>query len=139
MLTYTEITAKCSAEMLANRDDAAIAAAVSAGRTAIKPAWLTDRGLVSALLNATGSMAMSDSILNKLAAVAASSPSVSAIQRRLQNDPTGIDFGDTGFRANVQAMTPGVFSAAECDALLALSVQPDPVTVYDVARAMEGH
>ena len=138
MLTYNEIVQKCTPDQINNRDFASIAATVSIGRTAVKEYWLTDRGLVSDLMLLSGSLDMSDAILTKLEVLAEQSRSMKAIINRLTTDPKGINFGDTGMRAQISYLTPAVFTETERDMLLSLAVQPDPVTVHEVQSAMEG-
>lgn len=98
--------------------------------------WLTDRGLVADLVTLTGTTAMSDSVLNKLDAAAASSRSVQTIVNRLYNDTRGINFGDPATVDWFQSMTPAVFTEAERDALVSLALQPSPVSEFDIRRAI---
>lgn len=137
MALRDEILAKFPALTAATRDDGAIAVAVSTGRTAVVDYWLTDRGLVSDLANATGNETVSDSVLTKLDAAALQSRSAKALINRLENDPKGVNFGDSALRTWIQ--NGGVFSASEISALLALPVKPAPVSALDVAQALEGY
>lgn len=102
--------------------------------------WLTDRGLVSDLVTASQSTALSDSILTKLDALAASSRSTKALMNRLENDARGVNFGDPALRAQFAKWhQEGVFTEAERDAVLALALQPaPPITAADVSRAVRG-
>lgn len=115
------------------RRDDLIAAHLSAGRTAVQEYWLTDRGLVADLVVATGSTAMSDAILAHLDVVATQSRSVKAMLNRLENDSRGLNFGDPSLRAQLPYLG---FSEAEVAALLALALQPAPLSVGQVSDAL---
>ena len=98
--------------------------------------WLTDRGLVSDLVVATGSTAMSDAILAKLDVLAAQSRSIAAVINRLTNDVRGINWGDIPTRAQIEALTPSVFTEAERDAILDLANRPAPVSADEIEVAI---
>ncbi|OOV05764.1 hypothetical protein [Rhodoferax fermentans] len=120
--------------------DQAIADILNTGRTVVGECWLTDRGLVSDLVAATGNTAMPDAILTKLDTLAASSRSTRALMNRLENDAKGVNFGDVGLRAQFAQWTQAdVFTQAELDAVLNLPMQPAPkITAADVSRAVRG-
>jgi len=120
--------------------DQAIADILNTGRRVVGEYWLTDRGLVSDLVAATGNTAMSDSILTKLDTLAASSRSTRALMNRLENDVRGVNFGDIALRAQfAQWAQADVFTQAELDAVLALPMQDAPkITAADVSRAVRG-
>ena len=120
------------------RLDGALADSLSAGRTAVGSYWLTDRGLVTDLTAATGNTAMSDSILAKLDGAAAASRSVQAVTNRLYHDARGVDFGNGDLRTWITASTPALFTEAERDALLALAVQPAPLSTDAVSAILNG-
>lgn len=138
-VTYSEIVQKCTNDQLLRRDLQEIATTVSASRIALQEYWLTDRGLVSDLFMKTGSLAMPDSVLTKLEALASQSRSIRAIFNRLENDPKGLNFGDVGLRAQIQYLTPVVFTEEERDILLSLPIRDNPVSVHDIQKVMEGH
>lgn len=120
-----------------SRNDVAIAALLSVGRTAVAEYWLTDRGLVSDLVKASGSNDLSDAILTKLDALAASSRSTKAMMNRLENDVRGINFGDVELRAQFQVLEQlGVFEATEVAALLALAQKPQAIAIEAVSHAL---
>lgn len=123
-------------QAISDRDCEAIAAAVSAGRTELHEYWLTDRGLVSDLVMATGNTVMSDSVLDKLDAAAAQSRSVKALTNRLYNDARGLNFGDPSLLGWFAAMTPSLFTADECSALSALAKRQVVITPRQVAEAL---
>lgn len=139
MLTYEEILQKCDQDLLNSRDLGSIAATVSINRTELKEYWLTDRGLVSDLVQVTNSLSISDSILAKLDSLATNSPSIAAIVNRLKNDSKGINFGDIALRDQISYLTPSIFTEQERDLLLDLAIKPAPVSVYEVQVVMEGH
>lgn len=139
-MTHDEIRAAIGASPVLQAllpDTQALAAHPTfANHTARSEYWLTDRGLVADLSVASGSVALSDSILTKLDAAAEQSRSVKAIADRLYNDTRGVNFGDPAMIGWFQAMTPAVFTEAERDALLALSVQPAPVSEFEIRKAI---
>jgi hypothetical protein len=138
MITLADIQAKVDPAILSTHDTQAITDAFNLGRTAIKDYWLTDRGLVSDLVAATGSTVMSDSILTKLDGLAASSRSTRAMMNRLENDLRGVNFGDAALRAQFEYLgSAGVFTAQEVAALLALAYMPDPVSTYDITVCVQ--
>lgn len=120
------------------RYDGALAASLSAGRTTVGSYWLTDRGLVTDLTTATGTTAMSDSVLAKLDAAAAASRSVQAVANRLYSDARGVDFGNEALRAWIAGATPSLFTVAEREALLALAVQSAPISTDAVSAILNG-
>ena len=102
--------------------------------------WLTDRGLVSDLVAAHGDTTLSDAILTKLDALAASSRSVKALVNRVETDPQGINFGDAALQTQFKKWAvDGVFTQAELAAVLALPMRDaPPITAADVSRAVRG-
>lgn len=120
--------------------DQAIADVLNTDRQVVGEYWLTDRGLVSDLVTATGTTDMADSILTKLDVLAASSRSTRAMMNRLENDARGVNFGDAALRAQFQYLGgQGVFTADEVAAVLALAMQDAPkITAADVSRAVRG-
>ena len=132
-LTATEVS------LAESRTDNALAASLSVGRTAPQGSyWLTDRGFVADLVKATGSTAMSGSMLTKLDAVMGADRSAQALIGRLYSDPHGLDFGDGALLAWFAAMTPAVFTEDERDAVMALREQPTPITTSQVSEILNG-
>jgi len=128
-----------SPEILALLPDTyAIAGALQGIETEIIEYWLTDRGLITDLYTSSGSTTMSDSVLSKLEAFAASSKTISHLFDRLCKDTRGLDFGQTGLRGQIQYLgtVPGGFSAEEVAALLALAERPVSPTEFDVRCAI---
>lgn len=139
-MTPTEIRAAITADAALQAlvpDSAALAAHPTfKDHREVQEYWLTDRGLVSDLVVATGSTAMSDAILAKLDALAAQSRSIAAVVSRLTNDARGINWGDIPTRAQIEALTPSVFTEAERDALLELANRPAPVSAEEIEVAI---
>lgn len=137
-MTHDEIRAAIGAspELQAQVPEALAAHPIFANCKQASEYWLTDRGLVSDLTVATGSPAMSDSILTKFDAAAEQSRSVKAVTSRLYNDDRGINFGDQAMVAWFVAMTPTLFTEQERDALLALPQRPAPVGEFEIRQAI---
>lgn len=134
-LTAEEVTAIDA--HLPNRRDDLIAQVLSAGRTVVADYWLTDRGLVSDLVRATGNTDLSDAILTKLDAMATQSRSTKAMLNRLENDVRGVNFGDAALLVqwgHLEAV--GALTSAEASALRALPVVPNPIAVGQVSDAL---
>lgn len=121
-----------------SRNDGVLAASLSAGRTAKSDYWITDVGLVADLVSATGSTAMSDSVLTKLDAAMQTSRSAKTLIERLYNDARGLNFGDTSLLAWFGEQTPLVFTAAENAAIQALCMQPAPLPVERISAILNG-
>ena len=137
MTLLDEITLKVPPALLATRDTQAITDALNVGRTSVQEHWLTDRGLASDLINATGNMDLSDSILTKLDALATSSRTTQAMVNRLTTDAKGVNFGDAALLAQwLYLESVGVITAVERDALLALPVKADLVSEFEVRVAL---
>ena len=119
------------------RNDQAIAAHLSIGRTAILPTLLTDIGLIGRLMESHGPQ-MAESILGKLKAMAGASELVEAARNKLRGT-SGLDFGDASVRAQITALGQipvGGFTVGEVAALLALAVVPDPLSTNAVSDAL---
>ena len=123
-----EIQAKCSPELLATRDHDAIAAQVNIGR--IRPSSLEiGNGTVLETIGLTAGNALLDAIHN--------GPDFRHVrplleQGRLKAASPLIAGALAGL---VQA---NVIEQEHADALLALGTEPNPVTPYQVAQAMDG-
>jgi hypothetical protein len=134
-----EILARADlSDLVASRaDDGAIAAAMSVDRPMqATDVRMTDMNLVAAILAKTGDLKMSDSILSKFDQLSAGSRSMHAVLARFQAD--GVNIADPSFRAQLKALTPSVFTEAERDMLLSLSIVQTPVSVADVIAALAG-
>lgn len=128
MTPIEEIQAKCSADLLASRDHDAIAAQVNIGR--IRPSSLEiGNGTVLETIGLEAGNKLLDAIYNgndfrhvrpllEQGRLKASSPLIAGALYGL-----------------VQA---NVIQQEHADALLALGTEPNPVTPYQVAQAMDG-
>lgn len=143
-MTSAEILAAIAADedlqALADAGDhAAIAAALSVGRTRVASRLISERGVMS---HYAGGPVAADVLLGKLEAFAASGlPGSGPVKRALKFLATdaGIDIGDEAMRAQLQAIaTGGVISQGECDALLSLALVPDPIPHEAVTAAIRG-
>lgn len=113
---------------LANRDDGAIAAALSAGRTKTVSTEIGN-GMVLATLGLASGNALLDAIYN--------TPDFRYVKPLLEQGRLDISTPLAAGALDGLAGA-GVITQAEADALKALAVQPDPVTANDVAKALEG-
>lgn len=125
MSLLTELQAKCSPELLASRDDVAIAAAASVGRTKIVQK-LGGIGLVLETLGPTGGAAL----LDDLEAQAASVPALKWAWVLINRGE--LDFGSAATRGMIEALVP---SPAK-EALLAVAQVDDPVSVNEVSDCL---
>ena len=127
MTLLAEIQAKCSPELIASRDHQAIADAVNEGRTKVS-ARLGGIGLVLETLGPTDGAALLDALQAQTATIPALKWAWYLIERG------ELDFGSTATRAMIETLVP---SPAK-EALLAVAVQPDPLTASRVANALDG-
>lgn len=141
MTLLEEIKAKCPPELLDSRSSEAIATAVNVGRVRVESRMLSERGVLSALGPTAG-----DAFLIALEDAAASADALplplrgyyGAIRRAvgwLKGD--GIDVGDAVTRSLLDALAAaGVVNAASATAIKRLAERADPVTEFDVRRAI---
>lgn len=127
MTLLAEIQTKCSAELIASRDHQAIADAVNVGRVKIAPR-LGGIGLVLETLGPTDGAALLDALQAQTATIPALKWAWYLIERG------ELDFGSPATRAMIEALVP----TPAKEALLAVAVQPDPVTGARVANALDG-
>lgn len=112
--------------LLATRDDAAIAAAASAGRTR-----LVKTEIGNGLILETIGLASGNTLLDFLA----SQEDFRHVRPLLEQGR--LDVSSTLVRGALDGFAQGgVITQAEADALKALAEQPDPITEYDVRCAM---
>lgn len=132
MTLLEEIQAVCTPTELANRDDGAIAAKVSAGRTRIEQRL----GGVGAVMGALGPEAGAQ-LLNTLEGMSATVPAIKWALVLIRNG--SLDFGNQDARAQIDALaSQNVMTADQAAALKALAVVDAPVSANDVAKALEG-
>lgn len=120
-----EIKAKCSIELLATRDVAAITATVNAGRTKPSPAEIGNGTILETLGKAKGNVVLD---------LVYGDPSNKYIVPLLEQGR--LKAGANDFQEAVgQLLLLGVLSQTEADALCALGKEPDPVSQDAVTRA----
>ncbi len=123
-------------------DTAAVAAALSSGRTRLTERLISERRILSALGVIDGA-----AFLDALDAFAASTlaeghplaPYQSGIRRAVGwlKTPEGLDIGDPASQAMLTALAAaGVVTQASADTVMALARVPDPVSEFDVRRAV---
>lgn len=128
MTLLEEIQAKCPPELVAAREHGQIAALVSQGR--VRPSTTTiGNGTVLEALGLDAGNAFLDVIY--------ANPAFRHVRPMLEQGRLIV--GSSVVRAAIQGMVPaGVLTQAHADQLLALGVEPDPVSVQAVVTAMEG-
>ena len=124
MTLLEEIKAKCSPELLAARDVAAITAAVNLGRTKPNTREIGN-GTILETLGLEGGNALLD-VINSVPDFRHVKPLVE--QGRLV-------IGASLVQSTVRSLVPSVLTAAQADALCALGMEPDPVNQDAVTRA----
>ena len=113
--------------MLANRDDGAIAALVSIGRT--KP---SGKEIGTGTVLETIGFAAGNAFLDVIDNVA----DFRHVKKLVQDGRLIISSQLVMF--TIQSMVPDVLTQPQADALLALAVAPDPVSASQIAHALEG-
>ena len=112
--------------LVAARDYAAIAAALSVGRVKANPTAIGKGTIIGVLGMATG-----NAFLDVIDNVA----DYRHVKDIIQN--AAFDVSLTVSKAGIDAMVPAVLTQAQADALKALGEVPDPVTAADVEVAMK--
>lgn len=125
MTLLSEITAKCSPELIASQDHQAIADAVNVGRTKIA-SRIGGVGTIMDTLGPDGGAAL----LDALEAMGATDSKVKWGMRLI--NAGNFDFGLTSSRSMISALIP---SPAK-EAMLAISEVPDPISEFDVRCAL---
>ena len=127
MTLLAEIQAAFPELTAANRDDGAIATALSVGRTKVD----THMCSIGTVLNALGP-ASGAALLDSLQSMATTN---SAVKWALVMVEAGtLDLGLDSTRSMITALVPEPARSI----LLNLAVVPDQVSVYDVSKALEG-
>ena len=127
MTLLEEIQSKCPAELIAAKEHGQIAAIVSVGRT--KPSIREiGNGTILETIGLQYGNAMLDVIYNE--------PTFRHVKPLL--DQGRLIVGSPLAVAAVQGMVPSIMPQIVADKLLALTTAPDPVSVNDVIKAMEG-
>lgn len=127
MTLIEEIQAKCPPELIAAKEHGQIAALVSAGRT--KPSTREiGNGTILETIGLQYGNAMLDAIYN--------APDFRHVKPLLEQGRLIV--GSPLVVATVQGMVPAVMPQPVADLLLALTVEPAPVSVQEVITAMDG-
>ena len=130
MTLLDEIKAKCSPELLASRDADAIAALVSVGRTSIVPRL----GGIGAVMETLGAVD-GPVVLDALDSLKATLPAVKWGWVLLERGE--LDFGSVVTRQLIDGLVMGgVMTDAQGLAIKSMAEQPDPVSEFDVRRAI---
>ena len=130
MTLLDEIKAKCSPELLASRDSDAIAALVSVGRTSIVPRL----GGIGAVMETLGAVD-GPVVLDALDSLKATLPAVKWGWVLLERGE--LDFGSVVTRQLIDGLVMGgVMTDAQGLAIKSMAEQPDPVSEFDVRRAI---
>lgn len=154
-----EILAKCSPALIASRDEATIAAVISVGRVKRTSKMITERGVRAALSSipagsqfmrllkvaseTTGTPVWFGAVLTSVGLPEAEhqdyADALASAYGWLRQD-AGLDLGASATRSMldlIAASDPAKYGAT-VSTLKALADQPDPVSVQDIAHALEG-
>lgn len=112
---------------LLNRDDGAIAAALSIGRTQIVPTEIGN-GTILETIGLTAGNALLD-VIN-------AAPDFRYVKPLLEQGRLRVD--SALVHGTLDSLVPSVLTQVQADALKNLAVKPDPVSAQDVAKALEG-
>jgi hypothetical protein len=143
-MTAAEILAAIAADSTlqalgAARNDAAIAAALSVGRTKTTSRFTSARGVLEKY--PAGPVA-ADALLTKLETYATAGQPLSSLVRRANgflSQPDGLDLGSPATLAMLDALLGyGVITQTEHDGLTSICTVADPVSVNAVSAALNG-
>lgn len=129
---------------LANRDDGAIASALSQGRTKVVSREVGDGAIALALGTQAGPLFLYK--LKKLAATALPDDAteeqiipVAQAQQAVESlAKVGFDVGNPDVRSGLSLFEGTLLTSAQIEAIKALAVVQDVITAQDVAKALEG-
>ena len=129
---------------LANRDDGAIAAALSQGRTKVVSREVGDGAIALALGTQAGPLFLYK--LKKLAATVLPDDAtdaqiipVAVAQQAVESlAKVGFDVGNPDVRSGLSMFEGTLLTSEQIEAIKALAVVPDVITAQDVAKALEG-
>ena len=129
---------------LANRDDGAIAAALSQGRTKVVSSEVGDGAIALALGTQAGPLflyklkKLADTVLPDDATDEQIIPVAIAQQAVESLAKVGFDVGNPDVRAGLSMFEGTLLTSEQIEAIKALAVVPDVITAQDVAKALEG-
>ena len=129
---------------LANRDDGAIAAALSHGRTKVVSREVGDGAIALALGTQAGPLFLYK--IKKLAATVLPNDAtdeqiipVAIAQQAVESlAKVGFDIGNPDVRSGLSMFEGTLLNSEQIEAIKALAVVPDVITAQDVAKALEG-
>ena len=129
---------------LANRDDGAIADALSQGRTKVVSREVGDGAIALALGTQAGPLFLYK--LKKLAATVLPNDAtdaqiipVAVAQQAVESlAKVGFDVGNPDVRSGLSMFEGTLLTSEQIEAIKALAVVPDVITAQDVAKALEG-
>ena len=129
---------------LANRDDGAIADALSQGRTKVVSREVGDGAIALALGTQAGPLFLYK--LKKLAATVLPDDATDAqiipvaiAQQAVESlAKVGFDVGNPDVRSGLSLFEGTLLTSEQIEAIKALAVVPDVITAQDVAKALEG-
>ena len=129
---------------LANRDDGAIADALSHGRTKVVSREVGDGAIALALGTQVGPLFLYK--LKKLAATVLPDDATDAqiipvaiAQQAVESlAKVGFDIGNPDVRSGLSMFDGTLLTSEQIEAIKALAVVPDVITAQDVAKALEG-
>lgn len=125
-ITKDEILSKCSEELIASRDCHAIAAQVSVGRNKRSKVEVGNGTIISVLQDLA--------VANKFLDILHSDTRFKYIIPLL--DQGRLMIGDPLVQMTISSFVPAVLTQEQADKLIALGVEPDPVTMEEVANAL---
>lgn len=133
-MTNAEILSAIAADpalqaLAAVRNDAAIAAALSVGRTRIESTYIGVGRVMDCLGPVDGA-----AVLDALDALRATVSPVKWAWLLLERGE--LDVGLPSVRAQIDALVPAVMTAAQAEAIKALALRPDPVSLNAVSEAL---
>lgn len=121
------------------RNDAAIAEALSVGRTKVSQHFASERGILERF---PGGPLAADALLSKLEAFSTAGQAMSSIVHRALKflaQPEGLDIGAATTQGLIIGLAAGgVITTTERDGLIAMATKPDPITVDQVSKALNG-
>ena len=129
---------------LANRDDGAIAAALSQGRTKVVSREVGDGAIALALGTQAGPLflyklkKLADTVLPDDATDEQIIPVAIAQQAVESLAKVGFDVGNPDVRAGLSMFEGTLLTSEQIEAIKALAVVPDVIAAQDVAKALEG-
>lgn len=120
-----------------NRQDGAIAALLSIGRTRVVSHFASERGILERY---PGGPVQADALLAALEAFAATThPMARIVSRALKflAQPEGLDIGSPATQALLDQLQAGnVLTLEQRNGLRAMATQPDPITLAAVSAAL---